>query len=129
MINSDRLYEIMRYIVNGILATAVHYGIFLFSLSFITPFSAGISNFIASFVGIMISFMGNRYFVFCSWNAPLGPQFIRFSALYFGIAVVNGMTLTIWTDFWGLDKSIGFLVALIIQVVLSYLGGKRLVFA
>lgn len=129
MIDRKRLFEIFRYVVNGTIATGVHYAVFIVNLTYIMPQSAGISNFFASFVGIAVSFLGNRYFVFSSWHTPLVRQFIRFSSLYVAIAIVSGATLMVWSDMCGLNKSIGFLLAVIIQVSLSYIGGKRLVFA
>ena len=44
------------------------------------------------------------------------------------IAVFHGLVLLIWTDWYALDYRIGFLIATVVQVLLSYLGNKLLVF-
>lgn len=129
MIERSQFQEIIRYILNGLVATAAHYGAFLFNLSLLPAHSAGLANFLAAFIGISISFLGSRYFVFRNWQAPIVGQFLRFGALYAGIAILSGLTLFVWSDLLQLDKRVGFLIGVFLQVALSYFGGKKLVFA
>lgn len=129
MISQDRFYEIIRYIINGLIATGVHYSVFMFNLNYLALSSAGLANFLASFFGISASFFGSRYFVFQNQRASFLSQFIKFSALYAAIAILSGLILFVWSDILNLNKSTGFLVGVALQVVLSYLGGRRLVFA
>jgi putative flippase GtrA len=95
----------------------------------LTPNSAGLANFLASFFGITISFLGSRYFVFRNWRVPIGVQFLRFGTLYAAIAILSGATLFIWSDIFFLNKTVGFFIGVILQVCFSYLGSRRLVFA
>lgn len=129
MIDRLRLYEIIRYVLSGLLATHVHYCAFIFIHNYIFPQSAGGVNFVASFLGIVVSFLGSRYFVFRSFHASIVRQFTQFGILYLVIALVSGFTLFIWSDYLGYNKTIGFLIGVIIQVCCSYLGGRRVVFA
>jgi len=129
MIERGQFQEIIRYILNGLVATAAHYGAFLFNLSLLPAHSAGLANFLAAFIGISISFLGSRYFVFRNWQAPIVGQFLRFGALYAGIAILSGLTLFVWSDLLQLDKRVGFLIGVFLQVAFSYFGGKKLVFA
>ncbi len=129
MIERGQFQEIIRYILNGLVATAAHYGAFLFNLSLLPAHSAGLANFLAAFVGISISFLGSRYFVFRNWEAPIVGQFLRFGALYASIAILSGLTLFVWSDLLQLDKRVGFLIGVFLQVAFSYFGGKKLVFA
>ncbi|MFM8860217.1 MAG: GtrA family protein [Methylocystis sp.] len=129
MIERDQFLEIIRYIINGLVATAAHYGAFLFNLSLLPAQSAGLANFLAAFVGIVTSFIGGRYFVFRNWQSPLLTQFLRFGALYASIAVLSGVTLFLWSDLLHFDQRAGFLIGVLLQVVFSYFGGKKLVFA
>jgi putative flippase GtrA len=128
LIERGQLLEIVRYIINGLVATGAHYGAFLFNLSLLPAHSAGLANFLAAFVGICISFLGSRYFVFRNWQTPIVGQFLRFGALYASIAVLSGVTLFLWSDLLHLDKRGGFLIGVFLQVALSYFGGKKLVF-
>jgi putative flippase GtrA len=120
--------QISRYVVNGLVATAVHYGVLTANINFLQFKSAGFANFVAAFFGIAVSFLGNRYFVFNKTSENIAKQAIKFSGLYGAIAVVHGMLLWVWTDWQGFDYRVGFLLATGIQVILGYLGNKFLVF-
>lgn len=117
-----------RYIVNGLLATAVHYGVLSFCLEVLKLPSAGLANLVAAAFGITASFLGSRYFVFRRPDEPIGQQAARFGALYAAIAGLHVLVLALWTDTMGYDYRWGFLLATGLQMVLSYWGNKRLVF-
>lgn len=120
--------EIVRYGVNGLLATGVHYSVLAFNIHILLLPSAGLANFIAALFGIATSFIGSRYFVFPETGEDILPQVAKFGGLYGAIAVLHGLVLLIWTDWWGYDYRLGFLLASGLQVSLSYFGNKFLVF-
>lgn len=120
--------EVVRYIVNGIIATLVHYSVLTLNIKIIELESVGVSNFIAAIFGISSSFIGSRYFVFKNNQNALSNQLILFLALYTSIAVMHGLTLYWWSDIQHMDYQIGFVLATGLQVMLSYWGNKKLVF-
>lgn len=120
--------RLARFVANGLVATAVHFGVLSANLHLLGMSSAGLANFLASAAGITTSFLGSRYFVFRKADEPMLAQAMRFSGLYGAIAVLHGLILLVWTDHWGLDYRIGFLIATAVQVSLSYAGNKVLVF-
>ncbi len=120
--------ELIRYLINGVIATGVHYLILTFNIEVVKLPSAALANMIAVVFGITVSFLGSRYFVFRKVTSSFSQQAIKFSFLYGIIAVLHGMVLLVWTDWFGLNYSIGFLIATAIQVSVSYLGNKFLVF-
>jgi putative flippase GtrA len=120
--------ELVRYGINGFLATLIHYAVLTINLNVLLMSSAGMANLIASVFGITVSFIGNRYFVFNKCNETLLRQFIKFSSLYSAIAIVHGLILFLWSDWLGFDYRIGFLIATALQVSLSYVGNKKMVF-
>jgi len=120
--------ELVRYLLNGIVATAVHYMVLYTCMEIITLRSAGFSNLFASIVGIAYTFFGNRYFVFRCYGQPIFEQAIKFSGLYLSIALLNGAVLFLWTDQLGYNYKIGFLISLGLQVILGYLFSKKYVF-
>jgi putative flippase GtrA len=120
--------ELMRYGVNGFLATLIHYAVLTINLNIFLMSSAGMANLIASIFGITFSFIGNRYFVFNETDGSLLKQVIRFSSLYGTIAILHGLVLFLWTDWFRFDYRIGFLIATALQVSLSYVGNKKMVF-
>jgi len=90
--------------------------------------SVGISNFLAAFCGIFVSFVGNRVFVFCNKKDNLVNQIRSFALLYFSIALLHGVFLHIWSDLYNMDYRVGFILATIMQALLSYIGNKKIVF-
>ena len=120
--------QMMRFGINGVVATVVHFLVLVFNLKVLALPSAGLANGIAALFGVSASFIGSRYFVFPATGESILVQAIRFSGLYAAIAILHGLILLVWTDWFGLDYRIGFLVATGIQVSLSYLGNKTLVF-
>lgn len=120
--------EAVRYVINGVAATGVHYATLQLNLNVLGVPSAGLANLLAALVGIAASFLGSRYFVFRSHTEDLLPQAAKFGLLYGAIALLHGLVLYLWTDLAGFDYRVGFLFALVLQVALSYWGNKRLVF-
>ena len=127
--SGPRHREILRFIANGLFATGVHFAVLTFNLKVLGFESAGLANLCAAVAGISASFLGNRFFVFAAAEPqPLLTQAIKFSGLYGAIAVLHGAVLWLWSDVWGLDYRLGFLLATGMQVTLSYIGNKLLVF-
>ncbi len=120
--------QLIRYFINGVVATVVHYCVLNINLNVLCMQSAGIANILAAVVGISTSFLGSRYYVFRKNNALIIHQAGKFLLLYATIASVNGLILFGWTDIWHLDYRIGFLMATCMQVSLSYWGNKLMVF-
>lgn len=120
--------EAVRYIANGLFATAVHFSVLWVCLQVVLIPSAGLSNFLAACVGITVSYLGSRYFVFRATDSHIFGQATRFLLLYGAIALCHGAILLIWTDILGWDYRLGFLLATGLQVITSFIGNKLLVF-
>ena len=117
-----------RYIVNGLVATAVHFAVLTFNLKVLGFASAGLANLVAAVFGITASFIGSRVYVFHGSAEPLLHQIYRFILLYVSIALLHGALLYAWTDVMALNYIAGFAVATVMQVIFSYWGNKVLVF-
>jgi len=120
--------EIYRYIINGIVATAIHFTILTINIDVFEFKSAGIANLVAAIFGISASFIGSRYFVYRDHSGTIASHIIKFVILYISIALLHGGVLYLWTDIYHHAYQIGFLLATILQVALSYVGNKILVF-
>lgn len=120
--------EIIRYAINGIVATAVHYGVLTVNILFWDFKSAGIANLVAAIFAIVVSFLGSRYFVYKQTKESIFHQAIKFSGLYGAIAIFHGVFLWIWTDWQDFGYQTGFLIATCMQISMSYFGNKLLVF-
>ena len=120
--------ELIRYGLNGVVATTIHYVVLTLNLNVLSMSSAGIANFAAALFGTTASFIGSRYFVFRQVTEGFMAQGAKFFGLYAFFASLHGMILFIWTDLWSLDFRLGFLIATGLQVSLGYLGSKLIVF-
>ena len=118
----------IRYILNGLIATLVHFFVLTLCFKFFEWPSAGAANLVAAIFGISASFLGNRYFVFHNSNQSLSAQISKFIFLYICIALIHGALMYVWVDFYMLNYVMGFLVATFMQMALSYFGNKVLVF-
>ncbi len=125
---NDHTRELVRYVINGLIATALHFVILTFNLKILQLSSAGMANLLAAAGGITASFLGNRIFVFTKLSEPLVAQAIKFSGVYIVIALLHGLVLLIWTDCLNLDYKPGFLLATALQVSIGYFGNKFMVF-
>jgi putative flippase GtrA len=121
--------EILRYALNGIIATLVHFAALTILLELLKVNSAGLSNLIASALGISVSFLGSRYYVFQNREGQFFDHATKFLILYGGIALYNGLFLMVWTDLLHHDYRFGFMIATALQVVLSYFGNSFFVFS
>lgn len=120
--------EVLRYGINGIVATGVHYAVLTFNLQVLAMPSAGLANLVAALFGISTSFFGSRYFVFRQTEEGVLAQAAKFGGLYAVFALVHGAVLFVWTDWMCYDYRLGFLLATAFQVAGSYLGNKFLIF-
>lgn len=125
---SDKFLQFLKYLINGVSATLVHYGVLSFNLNILHFSSAAIANMLAAVFGITASYLGNRFFVFDNKNKQVTQQFIQFLILYAAIALLHGLILWVWTDQMKLHYSIGFLIATVMQFVLSFIGNKFFIF-
>jgi putative flippase GtrA len=125
---SKKTTQLIRYGLNGLLATLVHYCVLVFNMQVLVFSSSGLANLVAALFGVSASFLGNRYFVFQDHFGTLLSQLMRFSGLYGFIALVHCSVLILWTDWLAHSYHIGFIIASLLQFVLSYFGNKFLVF-
>jgi len=128
MLTASLNKQSIRYIINGLAATAVHFLVLTFNLKVLEWNSAGVANLVAAVFGISASFIGSRYYVFKGSLEPLVKQLYRFLLLYAVIAILHGLLMYVWVDLYLQNYVIGFVLATAMQVACSYIGNKVLVF-
>lgn len=119
--------QAVRYVINGLVATAVHYGVLHFNIEVLHIPLAAVANAIAAVFGITVSFLGSRYFVFHG-RQSLARQGSLFLLIYAAIAVLHALVMYVWADRWGLDYRAGFVLATGMQMAVSFVANKFLVF-
>ncbi|MBL8552413.1 MAG: GtrA family protein [Hyphomonadaceae bacterium] len=127
--SKPQIGEIIRFAINGLVATAVHYTAFYTLYRVLGLPSAAASNAIGAVFGIASSFLGSRYFVFPDRRGTdIGREAAKFVALYAAIAALNAAIMFVWTDLGGLSYNAGFAIAIVLQTILAFLGNRHLVF-
>lgn len=121
--------EALRFVANGLAATAAHFLVLALLVEGVGLGSAGLANTLAAAVGITVSFLGSRHYVFRATRHAALPQLARFVALYALLALAQGLILFLWTDLAGLDYRIGFLIGTALQAAGAYLGGRFWVYS
>jgi putative flippase GtrA len=126
-------YTFIKFIVNGLLATAVHYVTMLLLSHYVIAIYA-IAYGIASIFGILTSFLGNKFFVFTNSNQNYSPnigtftQLKSFLLLYGLIMLICSLLMGVLSDLLHINYNLSFIIALCVQTLLSFFGNKRYVF-
>ena len=119
--------RVLRFALNGLFATAVHYGVLSGLIEGAGMASAALANALAAVCGIAVSYAGNRSFVLRS-RAPHRRAGTRFLACYAAVVSLHGGAMALWADLGGLDYRIGFLLFTGAAAVLTYLLNRFFVF-
>lgn len=117
----------VRFALNGLAATAIHFAVLVVLIEIARVPSAGLANGMAAVVGIAASYLGNRALVFRS-EAPHAQTLPKFLAVYAGAAMLHATVLWVWTDRAGLPYPAGFVLATGLSVALTYFANKLIVF-
>ena len=120
--------QAVRYVINGLAATAVHYGVLRFNIEVLHIPLAAAANALAAVFGITASFLGSRYFVFRGGQGSLARQGSLFLLVYASIAVLHALVMYLWADRLGLDYRIGFVLATGMQMAISFIANRWVVF-
>ena len=121
--------QVVRFVINGVAATIAHYAVLTALVQGWDGVIVGLANLVAAIVGITVSFVGNRYFVFASVTRSIFGQAIRFLPLYGFLALLHGALLFLWTDLLQFDYRFGFAIAIAIQMTCSFIANKYWVFS
>ena len=106
----------LRFIVSGVVNTAITYVIYLFLLS-VMPYQAGYT--ISYLIGILLAFALNRYFVF---KQHRGARSIVLFPLVYIVQYLCGMLLLfIWVEALNLSVKLAPLVVVMITIPVTYL--------
>ncbi len=119
--------RILRFMLNGLVATAVHYAVLVGLVEGVGMASAAFANVLAAICGTAISYAGNRNFVMRSRASHYraGPRFL---AGYAVVISLHGGAMALWADIGGLDYQVGFLLFTGLAAMLTYLLNRLFVF-
>lgn len=120
--------DVVRYIVNGLVATGVNYAVLSALVALFPEGFVWLASAAACTVGITVSFLGSRWFVFPGGRDRAAVQLGKFLGVYAAAAFLHAGVLFLWADTMGWNWRIGFLLATALQVAISYSANKWFVF-
>ena len=120
--------QLVRFILIGLLATGVHYGLLRLLVDVAQVPSAGVANGLAAIGGIATSYLGNRLFVFRHDGAQ-GAALVRFLAVYALVIGLHTGFIALWSDLLGWPLTVGFILATGGSAVTTFLANKYFVFS
>ena len=126
----EKYYDILVYLVFGVLTTAVNYIVYLPCYNLL-GLSATVSNMIAWVVAVAFAYLTNKPFVFRShdWSAKtVIPELTKFvgSRIFSGALETGIIFVTVDCLQW--NGNIMKLVTSVLVVILNYVASKLLVF-
>ena len=125
-----KYYDILVYLVFGVLTTVVNYLIYLPCYN-LFGFSGVASNVIAWVVAVAFAYVTNKPFVFRShdWSAKtVVPELTKFVGTRVASGGMESAIIWITVDLLGGNGNLWKLITSVLVVVLNYIGSKLLVF-
>ena len=133
MCSSDLLhrhYDILVYLIFGVMTTAVNYIVYLPCYNLL-HLSSAVSNVIAWAAAVAFAYVTNKPFVFHShdWSAKtVVPELTKFIGTRLGSGGLETVILLIFVDILSMNGNLWKLLTSVLVVVLNYIGSKLLVF-
>lgn len=125
-----KYYDILIYLVFGVLTTVVNYIVYLPCYNLL-GFHSSVSNMVAWVVAVAFAFVTNKPFVFRShdWSAKtVMPELVKFIGTRLGSGAMETVILFFAVDLLQGNGNIWKLVTSVLVVILNYIGSKLLVF-
>ena len=115
----------IRFIFVGGLNTLIGYG--LYALFVYIGINYLVSNTIATIIGVIHSFIWNKYFTFRS-NKKIKDEVFKFISVYLISYTIGMITLYIIKDVFNISPYIAGLINLVITTLISFFGHKYISF-
>lgn len=125
-----KYWEVLIYLVFGVLTTVVNYVIYL-PVYNILGLSAALSNAIAWVGAVAFAYLTNKPFVFKSHDWSLKtvvPELTKFVGCRVASGAAETLILLVTVDIFHFNGNIWKLFTSVIVVVLNYIGSKLFVF-
>ena len=123
----DLLKQVCKYIVVGIINTAISYLLFAFLLAVDVHYL--FANPISYAVGMLSSFFLNKYWTFVNFNKKVGGQLLRFIIVNLLACVSSFCVLWLLCDMFSIPPLLGQISSMVFSLGVNFLGNKLCVFA
>ena len=126
----EKYYDILVYLVFGVLTTVVNYIIYLPCYNLL-GFSASVSNMVAWVVAVAFAYLTNKPFVFRShdWSAKtVVPELTKFVGSRIASGALETLIIFVTVDCLLWNGNVMKLVTSVLVVIMNYVASKLLVF-
>ena len=126
----EKYWDVITYLVFGVLTTVVNYLIYLPCLYWL-EMDAWLSNALAWVVAVAFAFVTNKPIVFKShdWSAKVvWSELTKFVGCRVGSGVLETGIIWLCVDMLGWNGVIIKLITAVLVIILNYIGSKLLVF-
>ena len=126
----EKYYDVLSYLVFGVLTTAVNYVIYLPCYNWL-GLSAAVSNVIAWIFAVAFAYLTNKPFVFKShdWSArTVVPELTKFIGSRIASGALETAIIFVTVDLLSWNGNVMKLVTSVLVVVINYVASKLLVF-
>ena len=125
-----RYYDVLVYLVFGVLTTLVDWLVYLPCYNFL-QLSSAVSNVLAWAAAVAFAYVTNKPFVFRShdWSASaVLPELTKFVGTRLGSGALATAILYVTVDAMGMNGNLWNILTSVGVVILNYIGSKLLVF-
>lgn len=124
----NQLFEkhVIRFLFVGVLNTVFGYGIY--ALLVFLGIQYLVANTISTVLGVIHSYLWNRFFTFKSKNKAL-KEIFKFISVYIISYLIGMLTLMIFVKKIGISEYVAGVINLFITTMISYFGHKYFSFA
>ena len=125
-----KYYDILVYLIFGVLTTVVNYIVYLPCYNLL-GLSSSVSNVIAWAVAVAFAYLTNKPFVFQShdWSAEtVLPELTKVIGTRLGSGALETLILLVAVDWLGMNGNMWKLITSVLVVIINYIGSKLLVF-
>ena len=125
-----KYYDILVYLVFGVLTTVVNYLIYLPCYNLL-GLSSSVSNVMAWVVAVAFAYVTNKPFVFHSYDwsrETVIPELSKFIGTRLGSGALETLILLVTVDWLGMNGNLWKIVTSVLVVIINYVGSKLLVF-
>jgi len=121
VLENEGTRQIVKFVLVGILNTAIGYGLF-FVLSYFLNYLLAVV--ISHFIGVTNSYLWNKYWTFRTNQKNQLVEFVRFNAVYLVLLGTNLVLLWSLVNLLRFDPRIGQMIVLPITTMISFFGHK-----
>ena len=125
-----KYYDILVYLVFGVLTTVVNYLVYLPCYNLL-GLSSSASNVIAWAAAVAFAYVTNKPFVFHShdWSMEIViPELTKFLGTRLGSGALETVILLVSVDWLGMNGNVWKVLTSVLVVIINYIGSKLLVF-